>query len=115
MVLMREEQTPQIAPKCRSWRRKEREGEFPVRASCSICCPAGDEEAGRVEVPWACHCPGKKRGEEEKEEEEEEKEKGRRKRRSLGKRDMQRGWRASVCGVQGPEGNILMKGKVDMK
>ena len=64
-----------------------------------------------MEVPWEWVYrppPGKKKGEKKKK-------KKKKKRRSLGMRDMQRGWRASVCGVPGPEGYILMNGKVDTK
>ena len=58
-------------------KKKREEGECPVRASCSICCPAGDEEAGRVEVPWGwvyLPPPGKKKGEKKKKKKKEKKE-----------------------------------------
>ena len=69
-----------------------------------------------MEVPRACApARGRKKGKKKKKKKERKKKKKRKKRRSLGKGNMQRGWRASVCGVQGPEGYILMKGKVDTK
>ena len=83
MVLIREEQTPQIAPKCRSQRRKkkEEEGESPVRASCSISCPAGGEGREGWKFPGPVRQPGeeekgkKKKKKKEKKEEKEEEEK----------------------------------------
>ena len=119
MVLIREEQTPQIAPKCRSWRSRKRGRRRVSRPRLlQPKLPGGRREAGSVEVPRACApARGRKKGKKKKKKKEpregecvQEKKTSTRYPSSndvlasaptWSALNMQRGWRASVCSVRG--------------